>query len=61
MQIEPLPGHTYLIGLCCGDTRRWQFVEVDAHGGEWWRDCDKDEEFCAGNLMYAWWIIEECR
>lgn len=58
MQNEPLPGHAYRIGLCCGDTRIWEFVGVDARGGEWWRDPESGDEFSADSLMYAWWIIE---
>lgn len=58
MQTPPTPGQRYLIGLCCGDTRVWEFVGVDARSFEWWRDTETGQEFSDASLMYAWWIIE---
>lgn len=57
-RLIPRPGQRYLIGLCCGDTRTWEFVGVDSRSLEWWRDCETDKEFSDASLMYAWWIIE---
>lgn len=57
-RIVPQPGRHYRIGLCCGDTRIWEFVGIDSCTLEWWRDSETGNEFSESSLMYAWWIIE---
>ncbi len=58
VQSPPTPGQRYLIGLCCGDARIWEFIRVDARSFEWWRDTETGNEFSSAGVMYAWWIIE---
>ena len=58
VQSPPTPGQRYLIGLCCGDARTWEFIRVDARSFEWWRDTETGNEFSSAGVMYAWWIIE---
>ena len=58
MQKTPTPGQRYLIGLCCGDTRIWEFIGVDARTFEWWKDTETGKAFSSASIMYAWWIIE---
>lgn len=58
VQSPPTPGQRYLIGLCCGDARIWEFIRVDARSFEWWRDTETGNEFSSAGIIYAWWIIE---
>lgn len=53
-----VPRRTYLIELCSGERRHWQYLGED-DTGTWWRDRDSGREFSEASLMYAWTVLGE--
>lgn len=46
----------YLIELCSGEMRQWQYLGSDSRRLIWWRDVETDQEFNENSLSYAWQI-----
>lgn len=57
--VQPVRNEVYVIELCSGERRRWQYLGPDGRGVDWWKDVESGQEFHEGSLMYAWQIVEE--
>lgn len=51
------PQAIYLIRLCSGEQRRWQYLGTDVLARTLWRDMETGREFSETSLMYVWEII----
>ena len=58
--MQDLVVHTrYLIELCSGEQRCWEYLGPDGRGVVWWRDTEGGREFSEDSLLYAWKIVGE--
>jgi hypothetical protein len=54
---ELLPGAVYLIELCSGEQRHWQYLgPCDPENPRWW-DIETASEFGEASVLYAWKIV----
>lgn len=54
---ELKPGAVYLVELCSGEQRRWQYLGSLAPENRRWWDLETAREFGEASLLYAWKII----
>ena len=54
---QPALNGVYIIELCSGERRRWQYGGADDRSQVWWRDLETGREFSETSLMYTWWIV----
>ncbi len=54
---QPGMNAIYLIALCGGEVRRWQYLGQDDRSEPRWRDVETGREFSESSVMYAWEII----
>jgi hypothetical protein len=47
----------YLVQLCSGEQRRWQYLGQDFLTRSVWRDMETGREFNEASLMYVWEIV----
>jgi hypothetical protein len=47
----------YLVQLCSGEHRRWQYLGQDLLTRSVWRDMETGREFNEASLMYVWEIV----
>ena len=47
----------YLVQLCSGEQRRWQYLGQDSLSRIAWRDMETGREFNEASLMYVWEIV----
>lgn len=57
LMIELIPLTVYVIELCSGECRRWQYIGEAGNEQIVWIDVDTGREFNESSLMYAWSII----
>ena len=55
---KPTLNGIYLIELCSGERRRWQYRGPDERAQIWWRDMETGREFAETSMMYTWWIVD---
>ena len=46
----------YVIELCSGELRYWQYLGADSRRLFWWLDTETKQEFNEASIMYAWSI-----
>jgi len=51
------PQVIYLIKLCSGEQRRWQYLRTDGLTRTVWRDMDTGREFNETSVLYVWEIV----
>ncbi|MEO8411518.1 MAG: hypothetical protein ABI478_13200 [Propionivibrio sp.] len=54
---KPVLDGIYVIELCSGERRRWQYRGPDGRSQIWWRDMETGREFAETSMMYTWWIV----
>lgn len=58
MPDELMPGAVYLVELCSGEQRHWQYLgPLGLENQRWW-DIETSREFNEGGVLYAWKIIQ---
>lgn len=50
---------SYLVELCSGEQRYWQYLGEDECAAVWWRDIESGRSFTEASLMYAWRIVRK--
>ena len=55
---ELLLGAVYLVELCSGEQRHWQYLGPFGSENQRWWDIETAREFGEGSVLYAWKIIQ---
>ncbi|MCG2578016.1 hypothetical protein LZ012_13560 [Dechloromonas sp. XY25] len=55
---ELLPGAVYLVELCSGEQRHWQYLGPFGPENQRWWDIETEHEFGEASVLYAWKIIQ---
>ncbi|HLO64139.1 MAG TPA: hypothetical protein VK165_14370 [Azonexus sp.] len=55
---ELMPGALYLVELCSGEQRHWQYLGPFGLESQRWWDIETEREFSEGSVLYAWKIIQ---